>query len=155
MRVALAVFVSILILIVSCSTKQEQSHEAGMNLRLELFTSDMEKSVDFYTGILDFRMEGTVINHSYQPVNKGNVALGIGPLNKLSENHHFNPKNSTIQKGYGVEIVLEVENITEVYEQVKSRGYPVHSPLKTQPWGLTDFRLVDPDGYYLRITAKE
>lgn len=155
MRVALAVFASTLILILSCSTKQQQPHEAGMNLRLELFTSNMEKSVDFYTGVLDFKMEGSSINHSYQPVKKGNVTLGIGPLRKLSEDHHFNPKDGTIQKGYGVELVLEVDNVTEVYEQVKSSGYPIHGPLKTQPWGLTDFRLVDPNGYYLRITSKE
>ena len=149
------VFSILLCFIFSCNTPNSQSHQEELNLRLELFTMDMEKSVDFYTGILDFKMEGTVLNHSYQPVKKGNVTLGIGPLSKLSDDHHFNPKNGTIQKGYRVEIVLEVANVTEVYEQVKSSGYPIHSSLKTQPWGLTDFRLVDPDGYYLRITSKE
>jgi lactoylglutathione lyase len=24
--------------------------------------------------------------------------------------------------------------------------------LREQPWGLHDFRVVDPDGYYLRVT---
>jgi hypothetical protein len=24
--------------------------------------------------------------------------------------------------------------------------------LREQPWGLHDFRLADPDGYYLRVT---
>jgi lactoylglutathione lyase len=31
-------------------------------------------------------------------------------------------------------------------------GFDV-SPLKTQDWGLRDFRVLDPDGYYLRITT--
>jgi hypothetical protein len=25
-------------------------------------------------------------------------------------------------------------------------------PLTDRPWGLRDFRVVDPDGYYLRVT---
>ncbi len=25
--------------------------------------------------------------------------------------------------------------------------------MRDRPWGLRDFRVVDPDGYYLRLTA--
>jgi predicted enzyme related to lactoylglutathione lyase len=125
-----------------------------MNLRLELFTTDMEKSVNFYTEVLGFTMESEKINMFYQPVKKGNVIIGIGPINKLSKNHHFNPNLKNTQKGYGAEIVLEVDDLSEVYEQVKSSGYPIHGDLAMQSWGLEDFRLVDPDGYYLRITSK-
>jgi hypothetical protein len=28
----------------------------------------------------------------------------------------------------------------------------ISEPLQLRPWGLYDFRLTDPDGYYLRIT---
>ncbi len=28
-------------------------------------------------------------------------------------------------------------------------------PLLVRPWGLTDFRVADPDGYYLRITSRQ
>ncbi len=31
---------------------------------------------------------------------------------------------------------------------------PIDSPITTQPWGLRDFRIVDPDGYYRRITYR-
>jgi uncharacterized glyoxalase superfamily protein PhnB len=27
------------------------------------------------------------------------------------------------------------------------------TPLQDQPWGLRDFRVVDPEGYYLRFTT--
>jgi hypothetical protein len=26
-------------------------------------------------------------------------------------------------------------------------------PLSARPWGQTDFRLIDPDGYYIRVTS--
>nr|WP_297784935.1 VOC family protein [uncultured Allomuricauda sp.] len=138
----------------SCRQVDNHSEKDKMTLRMELFTSDMKKSVDFYTKVLGFTMEGTEINMSYQPVRKGNVVIGIGPIRKLSKNHHFNPDLKPINKGYGVEIVLEVADIKEVYEQVKASGYSIHEPLTYQNWGLEDFRLVDPDGYYLRITSK-
>ena len=151
MRLAATLASIILFLSYSCISRNDNL----TTLRLELFTSDMKKSVDFYTGILGFTMEGEQINYSYQPVKRGNVIFGIGPLSKLTDDHHFNPNLNNIQKGYGVEIVLEVDDIRSVYEQVKASGYPIHDSLKIQPWGLTDFRLVDPDGYYLRVTSKQ
>ncbi len=155
MRLTTAIVSIVLFLNYSCNSGNNDTLDGGMTLRLELFTSDMKKSVDFYTGILDFTMEGKQINYSYQPVKRGNVIFGIGPIRKLSNDHHFNPNLKNIQKGYGVEIVLEVDDVAEVYENVKSSGYPVEVPLATQSWGLTDFRVVDPDGYYLRITSKQ
>ena len=32
------------------------------------------------------------------------------------------------------------------------RWAAISEELRLQPWGLHDFRLADPDGYYLRIT---
>ncbi len=41
------------------------------------------------------------------------------------------------------------------YDKVKASGYKrVLSPLRKRSWGLTDFRITDPDGYYLRITSR-
>jgi lactoylglutathione lyase len=35
------------------------------------------------------------------------------------------------------------------------RNYPIESELKLQSWGMKDFRITDPDGYYLRLTSKK
>ena len=53
-----------------------------------------------------------------------------------------------------MEIVLEVEDLDEAYAGFERAGERVAEPIRTQPWGLRDFRLVDPDGYYLRVTTK-
>lgn len=34
----------------------------------------------------------------------------------------------------------------------RSEG-PIEVPLVQHPWGLTNFRLLDPEGYYLRLTS--
>ena len=37
-------------------------------------------------------------------------------------------------------------------DRVVSSGRPFADPLETRPWGLTDLRVFDPAGQYLRIT---
>lgn len=61
------------------------------------------------------------------------------------------PKNT--KRGYGVEIVIMVDNVEQYYSKVKSFANVVEE-LVLQPWGLKDFRVEDPFGYYLRITTK-
>ncbi|MBX9790854.1 MAG: hypothetical protein K2Y37_18200 [Pirellulales bacterium] len=51
--------------------------------------------------------------------------------------------------------MLEVDDVQALYDQVKkSAAKTIASPLRLQSWGLTDFRVIDPDGYYLRITSR-
>jgi uncharacterized glyoxalase superfamily protein PhnB len=59
------------------------------------------------------------------------------------------------RRGLGVEIVLEVDDVKSFFEKVKASGYKgVLSPLQQRAWGMTDFRVADPDGYYLRVTSR-
>jgi lactoylglutathione lyase len=52
-----------------------------------------------------------------------------------------------------VEIVLEVPDVDAAYEQARSAGAEIAERPRLQPWGLRDFRLADPDGYYVRVTS--
>jgi catechol 2,3-dioxygenase-like lactoylglutathione lyase family enzyme len=61
------------------------------------------------------------------------------------------PKDS--KRGYGVELVLMVEDIETYYQLMKDK-VKIFEDLRDRPWGLRDFRLEDPFGYYLRITSK-
>ncbi len=130
-----------------------QAKPQAMTLRLELFVSDLSKSIDFYTNVLGFeRMGGDA---TYVPVRSGAVVIGLGPAAGLPKQHHFNPEVQKSRRGLGTEIVLEVEDVDAFYKSVKATGYKGSvSPLRRQSWGLTDFRIVDPDGYYLRITSR-
>jgi predicted enzyme related to lactoylglutathione lyase len=53
-----------------------------------------------------------------------------------------------------VEIVLEVDDVDGYQERVAEYGHPILEPLRERPWGLRDFRISDPDGYYLRLTSR-
>lgn len=124
-----------------------------MDVRFELFVSDFDKSVAFYRDVLGFNEEPSFGN--YHPVKRGTVTIGIGSSSDLQPSHYFMPEITAERKGLGVEFVLEVEDIQAEFERVQKTGYAISEPLKQQGWGLVDFRLVDPDGYYLRITSKK
>lgn len=138
---------------VAIAPGQENGKPQGMSLRLELFVSDMEKSIDFYTKVLGFeRLKGSA---NYVPVRSGSIVIGLGPAASLRKEHYFNPELQNARRGLGTEIVLEVDNVQGFYGKVKACGYNrILSPLRKQSWGLTDFRIADPDGYYLRVTSR-
>ncbi len=95
-----------------------------MTLRLELFVTDMEKSIDFYTNVLGFeRLNG---QPNYVPVRSGSVEIGLGPAAALPKMHHFNPDVKTSRRGLGTEIVLEVDDVEGFFKKVKADGYQRH-----------------------------
>ena len=125
-----------------------------MRVRLGLFVEDMETSIGFYTCVLGFE----VAPHEpgdYASLRNGGDVLGIGPISKLpEEGGYFTRDIASPRRGLGVEIVLEVEDVDEWHRRVVDSGHPVFEPPQKRPWGLRDFRIVDPDGYYLRLTSR-
>jgi catechol 2,3-dioxygenase-like lactoylglutathione lyase family enzyme len=120
-------------------------------LRMELFVDDMDVSIDFYCRVLGFEL----MRHEegYASIRSGSVTLGLGPIAKLPpEGGYFTRDTLSVHRGAGVEIVLEVDDINAFQDQVIAAGYPILEALQHRPWGLMDFRVADPDGYYLRFT---
>lgn len=127
--------------------------EASMSIRFELFVRDMDTAIAFYTGVLGFGLIRE--DPEYSSLRRGGVVLGLGPVSKLpSEGGYFTRDMAELRRGLGVEIVLEVDDLDAYYSRVLASGYPIREPLRERPWGLRDFRVVDHDGYYLRITSR-
>jgi lactoylglutathione lyase len=128
-------------------------HPQNMSLRMELFVSDLDRSIAFYRDVLGFELARR--DPGYASIRHGEVQLGLGPIAKLPESGgHFTQERLAANRGMGVEIVLEVDDIQHVLEHVQAMAYPVFEPLQERPWGLVDFRIVDPDGYYLRLSSR-
>jgi predicted enzyme related to lactoylglutathione lyase len=124
----------------------------GARLRMELFVSDTGRAVDFYTNVLGFEVERR--SPDYVSIRRGSVVFGIGPISKLGTSGYFTPELLAARRGLGVEIVIEVDDVDAARARVAHHGYQLVRDMKKQPWGLRDFRLADPDGYYLRISSK-
>lgn len=122
-----------------------------MTFRLELFVDDMTASINFYSRVLGFEI-GKRQPDKYTPMTNGNSMLSLNLRANLPDDHPVQARAGE-RLGRGVEFVLEVNDIEAMYEQILSTNWPMSSKLQCQPWGLTDFRIVDPDGYYWRITT--
>src|SRR4051812_22544659 len=119
-----------------------------MRLRVEIFPVDLDATVEFYTAALGFALDrderGTGLG--YVTLIRGETRIGAAARPPVPDGGARRPPS-------GVEIVLEVEDVGAEREGVRRSGHPVIEDLTERPWGLTDFRLSDPDGYYLRITS--
>ncbi|MGO8235325.1 VOC family protein [Rhizobium ruizarguesonis] len=122
-----------------------------MQLSLELFVETPEKSLDFYQRVLGFEVQGSA-SAEYTMLKNGDAVIAINSRSVLSSDHPLRIASGQ-RAGLGVEIVLKVADVEDVYRAAKESGWPV-SDLALQSWGLCDFRLIDPDGYYVRVTGR-
>ncbi|HSK82740.1 MAG TPA: VOC family protein [Rubrobacter sp.] len=127
---------------------------SGMGLRLELFVEDMGESVSFYRRVLGFEIVREK-RGDYASLRSGDIMLGKGPIAKLPETGgYFTRCIASQRRGLSVEIVMEVDDLSAAHQRVLDSGHPVFEPPQQRPWGPWDFRIVDPDGYYLRVTSR-
>lgn len=117
-------------------------------LRIELFVHDLEASLAFYTDVLGFAEREGTASGSYRPLGRGDVRIALQDIATLPPDHPV-ARNPV---GGGIELVLEVDDVAAFHEEVRRR-WPIADELAERPWGLMDFRVLDPDGYYWRPTS--
>jgi len=126
--------------------------DTQLTFKLELFVTDLMRSIDFYQRVLGFEMAASHPD-GYTPMSLGPVNIALNRLDGLPEDHPIQ-KTADERLGRGVELVLEVDDVNAVLQRIASLGWPLSGRLQQQPWGLTDFRIEDPDGYYWRISSR-
>jgi lactoylglutathione lyase len=119
------------------------------SMRIELFPSDMSVFIDFYTKILNFTLLQRKGTYAY--INRDSVYIGaiVTPTaDSLADRASYR------QPFRGVELVFEVDDLVAERNRIVGLGYKLEKDIEKQEWNLEDFRLVDPDGYYIRITTR-
>jgi predicted enzyme related to lactoylglutathione lyase len=124
-----------------------------MTLRFEIFPSDLDEVVDFYTRVLRF---GVTKDQRHEPtayvsLRRGAVQVGVA---RRAVPEDVPDVRAARLPPAGVELVLEVDDVAGERDQVVAAGWPLEQDLQDRPWGLTDFRIIDPAGYYLRVTSR-
>jgi lactoylglutathione lyase len=119
--------------------------------RIELFVSDLARSRAWYEA-LGFRVAREY--GDWLMLALGDNVLDLqGDGHAVAGPHYFTPEIQRWPRGTGVEISIEVEEIDRFYERALGLGVDVVKPMQDRPWKARDFRVADPDGYFLRFTT--
>ena len=118
------------------------------SLRLEIFPADLNATVRFYVDLLGFALaaDRRADARPYLALERDDVRIGAVAVPGGSPAARRPPT--------GVEIVLEVDYLHAERDRLRLAGWPIEEDIMRRPWGLQDFRVLDPDGYYLRFTSR-
>jgi lactoylglutathione lyase len=120
-----------------------------MTLRFEIFPDDLDVIADFYQRVLGFSLI-TDQRHASAPY----LSLQRGTVRVGAARREIPDARAARRPPAGVELVLEVSDVVGERDRVLAARWPLEEDLQERPWGLTDFRILDPAGYYLRITDR-
>ena len=118
---------------------------------IELHVPDFRRAMEFYSRLgfkLLWRTEDYLVMKR-----KRSVLNFYGGSRKVYSHSYFGRFKKTTKCGYGVEIIIPVDRVERFYDRVRKFAKIVQ-PLQLKKWGRRDFRMVDPFGFYLRITER-
>lgn len=121
----------------------------------ELCVSDLKKSLQFYIGVLESKLE-------YQREEEKFAFVSYeGSQIMLEENPNSKWKTAKLEYpfGRGINFQIEVSDVGSLLEKLEKNNYPIKMGLK-ENWyrkdesllGAREVLVLDPDGYLLRFS---
>ena len=129
-------------------------HFKNNSLIPELSVKDLDKSLRFYTYILEFKLEYKREVGEFAFLSFGTAQLMIEQVNETW-------KTGELQYpfGRGINFQFKVEDSMQMLSRLKKHNYPEFVPMeenwyrvKDRLWGSREFLVLDPDGYLLRFS---
>ncbi len=118
----------------------------------ELSVSNLEKSLEFYTKILGFKIEYTRDKFAFLSFQRSQIMI---------EEVNDNWKTGELKHpfGRGINLQIEIKDIKPIIKSLKNNNYPLFRNHKdswyrkaNQLLGSREFLVQDPDGYLLRFS---
>lgn len=120
---------------------------------LELGTPRLDEYIAFFESVMEFKLIRHEPDYAEMESRLGQLLL-MDPAG-LPEGHPFHDKPPGGKRGYGVEMGFVVGDLDKAFAAAalfKDRDWVIASRIMMRPWGVRDFRVLSPDGYYLRFT---
>jgi lactoylglutathione lyase len=125
---------------------------------IELHVPDFEPAIRFYAQLgfeVVWRRDAA---EGYLVMKRGpNILNFYCGTACVYEHRYFRRYPQDTPRGYGVEIVIPVEDVQTLYKDLLQRRESgrlegrVVEELQKRPWGKFDFRMEDPFGFYVRL----
>jgi len=124
----------------------EETAAVVLESKFELFVSDGARSAAFYD-VLGFAVVHQK-SYGYTTLRSGSTVIALSPLPGWLPIHWF---GFLRHPPLGTEIVLYTRRLEALREAFIRAGYGP-GEIELQSWGDRDFRVTDPDGYYVRVS---
>ncbi|GJQ07949.1 glyoxalase [Capnocytophaga cynodegmi] len=118
-----------------------------MKLNAGIITEKLAETKAFYTEILNFGV--SFENEFYLLLHTPNQEAEISFL--LPNHPSQQPIFHKPFQNQGVYLTIEVENVDEVYKELKNKNIPIEIELRNEPWGDRHFAIKDPNGIGIDI----
>ncbi|GIM56894.1 VOC family protein [Capnocytophaga canimorsus] len=120
-----------------------------MKLNAGIITEKLAETKAFYTEILNFGV--SFENEFYLLLHTPNQEAEISFL--LPNHPSQQPLFHKPFQNQGVYLTIEVENVDEVYKELKNKSIPIEIELRNEPWGDRHFAIKDPNGIGIDIVT--
>jgi len=120
---------------------------------MELSTTRVEDYLSFFESVADFKL--VMRKPGYLEACSDLAELSFIDPKYWSTGHPFSGKLTGSGQGVGIEIGIVVADLDKAYAaavKFQDKGWPISTGIVHRPWGVRDFRVLAPDGYYLRFT---
>jgi len=118
---------------------------------VELHVADVDASIRFYEA-LGFRIVRRW--EDWVGLDRDGAELVLqGDAYVRGHEHYFTPHLDRSPRGTGVEVTVEVDDVDAVHAAAVAASLRIVKPIQDRAWKARDFRLADPDGFFIRITS--
>lgn len=128
------------------------------SLKPELYVSDFQKSLEFYTDILGFTVEYQRSDPSFAFLSYQGSQIMIQELDP-NEDKAFITGTYEYPLGRGINFQINTDDVEQLAESLKSNNYPLRRDLQDSWYkkgnilsGCRQILVQDPDGYLLRFS---
>jgi uncharacterized glyoxalase superfamily protein PhnB len=122
-----------------------------MKLNAGIITTKLAESKAFYTSVLHFGV--TFENEFYILLHTPDHSSEISFL--LPGHASQQPLFHQPFKGSGVYLTIEVEDVDQLYKEIKKKGVEIKIKLRDEPWRDRHFGITDPNGVNIDIVKYE
>lgn len=122
----------------------------------ELSVKDLNRSLDFYIGLLQFNLDYQRVEDKFAMISKDDCQIMIEEMNG-----HWQTGELIYPFGRGVNFQMLVKNNGAIYDRLVMKNVPIMVDMK-ENWyranttlvGQKEFLVADPDGYLLRFVER-
>ncbi len=139
----------IMFLAVSLHGQSETQNFKTMKLNAGIITEKFSETKKFYSEVLDFGV--TFENEFYLLMHTPNHQAEVSFLkpNHPTQKAIFQPSF----EGKGVYLTIEVDDVDQLYNQLKNKDVKIEIEIRDETWGDRHFAIVDPNGIGIDIVT--